>query len=159
MWRIFVSLIKEIWEHGEVPRQMLWMVVVLLPKGGGDFRGIGLLEPFWKVIEIIMDGRLKSIELHDCLHGFLAGRGTGTAITEVKLTQQLAYLDQAPLYGIFIDLRKAYDAMDRGRCTEIMKGYGVGPNILRLIQFFGTMRNWFAEQVEYTELPSKLVEE
>ena len=83
-----------------------------------------------------MDTRLSSIKFHDCLHGFLSGRGTGTATTEVKLTQQLAYLEQAPLYGIFIDLKKAYDAMDRERCMEIMRGYGVGPNILRLIQFF-----------------------
>ena len=47
-------------------------------------------------------------------HGFLAGRGTGTATTEVKLSQQLAYIEQIPLYGVFIDLRKAYDAMDQG---------------------------------------------
>ena len=113
VWRLFVRLIQIIWDKGEIPRQMLWMVVVLLPKGGGDFRGIGLLEPFWKVIEVLMDKRLAHIEFHDCLHGFLRGRGTGTATTEVKLTQQLAYLDQVPLYGIFIDLRKVYDAMDR----------------------------------------------
>jgi hypothetical protein len=44
-WRIFVEMIQTIWEHGEIPEQMGWMVVVLLPKGGGDFRGIGLLNP------------------------------------------------------------------------------------------------------------------
>mmetsp|Transcript_7501 Transcript_7501/g.17018 ORF Transcript_7501/g.17018 Transcript_7501/m.17018 type:complete len:296 (-) Transcript_7501:86-973(-) len=131
IWRIFVRLIQ-----GKIPRQMLWMVVVLLPKGGGDYCGIGLLEPFWKCIEVLMDKRLQSIEFHDCLHGFLSGRGTGTAITEAKLTQQLAYLEQAPLYGIFIDLRKAYDAMDRDRCLEMMEAYGVGPNLRRLIKFF-----------------------
>jgi hypothetical protein len=43
IWRLFVRLIQIIWDKGEIPRQMLWMVVVLLPKGGGDFRGIGLL--------------------------------------------------------------------------------------------------------------------
>ena len=48
------------------------------------------------------------------------------ATTEVTLTQQLAYLEQAPLYGIFIDLQKAYDVMDRECCMEIMMGYGVG---------------------------------
>ena len=44
-WRIFVEMIQTIWELGEIPEQMGWMVVVLLPKGGGDFRGIGLLNP------------------------------------------------------------------------------------------------------------------
>ena len=61
------------------------------PERGGDYRGIGLLEPIWKVVEVLMDKRFLAIEFHDCLHGFLAGRGTGTATMEVKLAQQLAY--------------------------------------------------------------------
>ena len=43
---------------------------------------------------------------------------------------------QEPLYGIFLDLRKAYDSMDRGRCVEIMRAYGVGENLLRLLTNF-----------------------
>jgi hypothetical protein len=27
------------------------MVILLLPKGGDNFWGIGLLNPFWKVVE------------------------------------------------------------------------------------------------------------
>ena len=38
---------------------------VLLPKGGGDYRGIGLLKPFWKVVKVLMDQRLKVIDFHD----------------------------------------------------------------------------------------------
>ncbi|EJK60561.1 hypothetical protein THAOC_19061 [Thalassiosira oceanica] len=102
-----------------------------------DDRGIGLLEPFWKVVEGIMDTRLGVIEFRpSLLHGFVKGRGCGTAGIEAKLAQQFAYLQQSPLYGIFIDLRKAYDAMDRDRCMAIMEGYGVGPNMLRLIRTF-----------------------
>ncbi len=47
---------------------------------------------------------------------------TGTAIMEVKLQQQLAWVDQDSLYQIYVDLRKAYDALDRGRCLEILAG-------------------------------------
>ena len=46
---------------------------------------------------------------------------------EANLVQQLAYRKQCPLYGIFLDLKKAYDAMDRGRCLDILEGAGVGP--------------------------------
>ena len=109
------------------------MVVVLIPKGNNDYRGIGLLDPLWKILEVIMNKRLKSIEFHDCLHGFIAGRGTGTATMEVKLTRQLAYIEQVPLYGIFIDLRETYDAMDRGRVLLILEAYGVGPNLLTVL--------------------------
>ena len=92
---------------------------MMVPKGGCNYRDMGLLDPVWKVLEVFMDNRLKILDYHDCLHGFLAGRGTGTASTEVKLAQQLAYIDQVPLYGVFIDLCKVYDAMDRGGCLEI----------------------------------------
>ena len=34
---------------------------------------------------------------------------------------------------IFLDLTKAYDALDRSRCMEILEGYGVGPNPRRLL--------------------------
>ena len=37
------------------------------------------------------------------------------------------------LYVIFLDLIKAYDALDRSRCLEILEGYGVGPNARRLL--------------------------
>ena len=115
---------------------MMWMVLVIFPKGNNDYRGIGLLDPMWKVIKVVMDNRLKCLEYHDYLHGFLAGRSTGTAAMEVKLTQQLDFIEQVPLYGVFIDLRKAYDAMDRGRCLKIIEAYGVSPNMLRVIRYF-----------------------
>ena len=34
---------------------------------------------------------------------------------------------------IFLDLTKAYDALDRSRCLEILEGYGVGPNARRFL--------------------------
>ncbi len=80
-----------------------------------------------------MDLRLEAIILHDSLHGCLALQGTGTGIIEAKLAQQLAHLEQTPFFGIFIDLRKAFDAMDRGCCLEILVLHGVGPKMLRLI--------------------------
>ena len=50
---------------------------------------------------------------------------------EAKLVQQLAYLEQEPLCGTFLDLQKVYhDTMDRDRCVQILRRYEVGPNIL-----------------------------
>jgi hypothetical protein len=34
-WRLFVALMQATWDSGTVPTQMSWMVIVLLPKGGG----------------------------------------------------------------------------------------------------------------------------
>ncbi len=118
------------------------MVTVLIPKGGGEYWGIRLLEPIWKVLERVMDLQLEAIVLQDSLHGCLARRGMGTGIIEAKLAQQLAHLEQMPCFGVFIDLKKAFDAMDQGRCLEILAFHGVGPNMLRLIcNFWDTAIN------------------
>ena len=71
------------------------------------------LNLFWKVIKKIMVARLLSVKFHDSLHGGLPGRETGTATIEAKLHQSLAWRNQCPLYQIYIDLKKAYEALDR----------------------------------------------
>jgi hypothetical protein len=55
-WRLFVKLMQAIWEQGSIPKQLRWKIIVLLHKGGGDYCRIGLLEPFWKVIEKVFGG-------------------------------------------------------------------------------------------------------
>ena len=37
---------------------------------------------------------------------------------------------------IFLDMNKAYDALDRSRCLEILENYGVGPRARRLLQTY-----------------------
>jgi hypothetical protein len=68
-WRLFAHFVQAAWTYGIVPCQLLWIIVVLIPKGGGGCHGIGLLEPIWKVIEQIINHRLDSIQIHNSLHG------------------------------------------------------------------------------------------
>jgi hypothetical protein len=74
-WRIFVKMIQAIWDREEIPMQMSWMVIVLLPKGGGNFQGIGLLDPCWKIAEKIMVRRMGTIHFHQCHHGGCPNEG------------------------------------------------------------------------------------
>ena len=57
-WQVFAKLLQAVWERDEIPHQIRWIAVVLIPKGGGDYRGIGLMEPIWKVMEIVMIERM-----------------------------------------------------------------------------------------------------
>ena len=75
-----------------------------------------------------------AISYHNALHGFWAGRGTGTATLEAKLLQQLAAMKEEVLNVIFLDLTKAYDSLERSRSLEILKGYGVGQQVRRLLR-------------------------
>ena len=79
-WERFVELMQTAFRDGELAEEATWQAVVLIPKGKGDYRGIGLVEVMWKVVAVILNRRLtSSITFHDVLHGFRAGRGTGTA--------------------------------------------------------------------------------
>jgi hypothetical protein len=55
-----------------------------------------------------------------------------TATIKAKLAQQLAWMEQEPLYQVFVNLRKAYDHLDFKHCLALMTGYGVGPILLCL---------------------------
>ena len=74
-----------------------------------------------------------SITYHESLHGFWVGHGTWTATLEVKLLQQVMAMREEVLHIIFLDLYKAYDALDRSRCLEILEVYGLGPRSLHLL--------------------------
>jgi hypothetical protein len=73
--RLLMKLVTAVWETGTIPQQLGWVIVVLIPKGGGNYCGIGLLEPIWKIIDRLMDGRLKIIAIHESLHRCRDGPG------------------------------------------------------------------------------------
>jgi len=137
-WNIVVHLVRHAFRTGVVPTRARASTLVLIPKPEpGQMRGIGLLEPLWKLISAIVNRRLlQNITFHDDLHGFLPARGTGTACLEAKLEAQLAFRTGHPLHQVYLDFAKAYDSLDRDRTLIILQDYGVGPNMLRLLRQF-----------------------
>ena len=84
-WARVVELVQTAFREGDLTEESTWQTVVLIPMGKGDYRGIGLVEVMWKVVAVILNCRFtSSITFHDVLHGFRAGRGTGTATLEAK---------------------------------------------------------------------------
>ena len=68
----------------------MWNMVVLIPKGNGGFRGIGIVEVLWKVLLGMVNCQIRvEVQFYDALHGFMAGLGTGTTSLEAELLQQL----------------------------------------------------------------------
>jgi Reverse transcriptase (RNA-dependent DNA polymerase) len=152
-WDALVELVQHCYSSGILPQEATWMTIVLLPKADGGVRGIGLVEALWKLLATLINARLSSIRLHDSLHGFRAGRGTGTAIIEAKLFQQLAQIAQVPCFEIFLDLKKAYDTVNRERTLEILEGYGVGERTLNLLRTFWDTQQLVVRQAGYHGKP------
>jgi hypothetical protein len=94
--RALAWLVQAILDECKIPIQLWWVVTVLIPKDGGDYPGISLLKPIWKVMKWVMDHQLNVIALHNSLHSCWNGQGTSTAMIEAKLTLQIAHIEQAP---------------------------------------------------------------
>ena len=135
LWEKVLEIVNLAFSEGEIPRDFCNGILVLIPKSNpGEYRGIALLEILYKLVSSIINRRIGSkIQFDDAVHGFRPGRGTGTAILEAKLLAQLRCRSDEPLFMVFLDLKKAYDTLDRDQAMRILEGYGVGANIRRIL--------------------------
>ena len=134
MWKLVVQLVQVMFRDRTVPEYIAWEKMVVLLKGKGGYRGIGIVEVLWKLCSVVVNCRLKmSVGMHNALHGFREGRGTGMATLEYKLEHQLAGLAHKPLFQVLLDVQKAYDLLDRERCLELLMGYGMGKKLAQLL--------------------------
>ena len=115
--------------------EISWATMVLLPKGKGEYQGIGIVKVLWRVCSLVLNCCLKSsIVLHNALNGFREGWVMGTATLEDNIAQQLSGLAHKPLFQVVLNVRKAYESLDRGQCLEILRGYVIGPNLPCLLK-------------------------
>ena len=141
-WLRLTALVREVFIMGKTPSKLGVGELVILPKPSGGVRGIGLLDPIWKVISSIIDFRVKtSVQWDKSLHGFLPNRSTGTAILNTRLRSDLATARLRPYHRVYIDLEKAYDCVDRKVLLRLLEDYGVGPKVRGIIA-----SQWAAQQ-------------
>ena len=92
------------------------------------------MEEIWKVVVVIIYHHIGvSITLHNMLHGLRGGYGTGNVSLKAKLLQQLTAMREEFVYEIFMELHKAYVALYKDRCLEILEGFVVVPWARRLL--------------------------
>ena len=110
-WQKVFAIVQAEFRNGVMSEESICQTVAVIPRGASrDFREIGLVKVLWKYFTSLLNRRLASfIKFHDVLHRFCAGRGTGTASLEGKLLQHLMAIRLAVLFGVLLDLQKAYD--------------------------------------------------
>ena len=131
-WDRVVDIIQVEFREVRIKEECTLQTVVLLPKGNGEFRGIGNLEVLRKALPGVANWRIRAaVKIHDVLYGLREGRGTGTAPLKYKLIHQLTKTRKGFLYKVLLDIRKICDTLDREWCMAILLGYGIGPQTER----------------------------
>ena len=75
--------------------------------------------------------------------------GMRTAIMKLKVSQELASVDHNPRLLVFLDLRKTYDNVYRGRLIWTLEGYGAGPRLYELLAMFWVHQKVVPQQNGY----------
>ena len=87
------------------------------------------------MMQAIIDTRIKkAVTFHIILHGFRAGRVTGTDVIKLKLARELESLDNETLFLVFLDLMKAYDNLNSVRILKTLEGYREGPKMRSILE-------------------------
>ena len=130
-WKIVADLVRECFVLGTSPKAFTYGTLVIIPKDDkGGVGGIGLLETIHKLISAIINLRISlTVEFCEAVHGFRQRRGCFRAIGETKIRMQKAACEGTTVFQIFLDLRKAYDSVDREAVLALMRRYGVGPPV------------------------------
>ena len=141
---------------GTLDEEYTWQTVVLIPKGRGDFPGIGLIEVLWKAVARLLNCWLtEDISFHNTLHGLWAGQGTGTAALEAKLLQHLTAMREAVLFEVFLDIWKACNTLYKERALDLLELYKFGPRTFQLLWMYWDRLTMVANVGKYFRRPFK----
>ena len=114
------------------------------------------MEVLWKAFFGVINFWIgAAVQFNDVLHGFREGQGTGTASLEAKLLQKLMTMREEVVYEVFLIICKSYDALNRDWCLEILMGYGVSPQIKKIIRHYWNHLSMVARSGCYYGTPFK----
>jgi len=137
--RGLLVLFQKVWQTGRVPADWRDGVVIPLYKGKGprtmcsNYRPISLLSVPSKVFAHALLGPL----LADCRRPqqsrLTAGRSTADAVLALRLLVEIHAELRRPLHVAYVDLKSAFDSLDREAFWKSLRGIGTSEIVLRLL--------------------------
>ena len=123
----------ELWSH---------MNIIPVPKSGDlsktdNYRGISLTCIIAKIYNRMILNRIRSeidIRLRNNQNGFRPKRTTVAQILALRRIIEGVQGNNLTAILTFIDFKKAFDSIHRGKMMQILKAYGIPPNLLRAIE-------------------------
>ena len=136
------DLFSTVWSSGKVPAEWKEGIIVSLYKGKGlrsccnSYRPISLLSVPGKVFAHVLLARLQPLldrNKRPQQSGFTAGRSTVDAILALRLLSELHYAFSRPLHTAYIDVKAAFDSVDRAALWKALKGAGTALLLMHLL--------------------------
>ena len=134
------DLCNSIIAEGRIPTDWTKSTLVPLYKGKGDplecgsYRAIKLLEQGMKVLERVLEKRVRSqVKIDDMQFGFMPGKGTTDAIFIMRQMQEKHQAKKKELYYAFVDLEKAFDRVPREVVRWAIRMSGVEEGLVKAV--------------------------
>ena len=135
------SIVLDFWASELPPTEWETGLLRIIAKKGdlslpGNYRGIMLLEAAYKIVCIILHGRMLPIQEgldHEAQCGFRPGRGCADAVFTVKLAMKKRREHGLESWILFIDLVKAFDRVPRELLWKVLLKFGVPHKLVRLL--------------------------
>ena len=138
-----VSLASSVWESEKIPEDWVKQLTIPLHKKGSyqecdNYRGIALLSVPGKVFCRVIQRRLAERaeqQLRESQCGFWKGRGCIDQIFAIRVLAEKAREFNTPLFLLFVDLRKAYDSVNREALWMVLRRkYHLPEKVIRILQ-------------------------
>ena len=140
--RCLHALILRVWRTGQVPAEWKDGIIVTLYKGKGprndcsSYRPISLLSVSGKVFAHVLLARINPLLVQTRRpqqSGFTAGRSTIDAILALRLLSEIHREFDRPLVATYVDIKAAFDSVDRRALWRVLRSKGVPDILLDLI--------------------------
>ena len=137
---VMKDICNKILNEESIPEDWKNSVLVPLYKGKGDpkecgsYRGIKLLEHGMKIMERVLERRLREkLNIDEMQFGFMPGRGTTDAIFIVRQLQEKYLQSRKNLYFCFVDLEKAFDRVPRRVIEFALRRKGIEEKLVQAV--------------------------
>ncbi|CAH1257030.1 Hypp1771 [Branchiostoma lanceolatum] len=138
---IVLGFINKAFSTGEIPESWRTLIIVPVPKSGDltkpdNYRGISLISLVLKLYNRMLLNRLRPVLdplLRNSQNGFRQRRSTVGQIVAIRRLLEGVTSNNLSCVMSFVDFRKAFDSIHRGKLMNILQAYGVPEKLVTAI--------------------------
>ncbi len=165
MWKSLLIIFDRIMCAEYIPKEWRQSRINMLFKGGktesvGNYRGINIASNVGKLFTRVITGRLeKDVEqrelLGDIQFGFRKDKRTTDALFILSQIIERQKRKGKKIALAFLDIRKAYDRVDRDTLWEVLSSLGYGGKFLRILK---NMYSQLQARASSNEIESEVID-